>query len=206
MHAARKTTEEQYQLVLECLRSGLTDCSWCRKNGINPNTFYIWISRLRKKACYPIPKPSVVPFPNTRPSQEIVKVDILPEELPCKPPGQKNAFIPAQTVPTGTPSIEIKVNGSLSVFPGQLTLLPYMKKTAYDWRAAMIGDISIKTNLYIICRLSSRYFYPHLFERALILGCFQEKYKDKNLKLVTTPPLAAQMMMKAIGFLFSVFS
>ena len=50
MRAARKTTEEQYQLVLECRRSGLSDCAWCRKNGINPNTFYTWLSRLWKKA------------------------------------------------------------------------------------------------------------------------------------------------------------
>ena len=59
MYAARKTPEEQYQLVLECRRSGLTDCDWCRKNGINPNTFYTWISRLRKKTCYAIPEETV---------------------------------------------------------------------------------------------------------------------------------------------------
>ncbi len=40
MCAAKKTTEEQYQLVLECRGSGLSDCDRCRKNGINPNTFY----------------------------------------------------------------------------------------------------------------------------------------------------------------------
>ncbi len=39
MYAAKKTPEEQYQLVLECRSSGLPDCGWCRKNGINPNTF-----------------------------------------------------------------------------------------------------------------------------------------------------------------------
>lgn len=40
MRAARKTTEEQYQLVLECRRSGLSDCAWCRKNGISLGTGY----------------------------------------------------------------------------------------------------------------------------------------------------------------------
>lgn len=59
MYAARKTPEEQYQLVLEYRRSGLTDCDWCRKKGINPNTFYTWISRLHKKACYSIPESSI---------------------------------------------------------------------------------------------------------------------------------------------------
>lgn len=30
MRAARKAAEEQYQLVLECRRSGMTDSDWCR--------------------------------------------------------------------------------------------------------------------------------------------------------------------------------
>ncbi len=127
MHAARKTTEEQYQLVLECRRSGLTDCDWCRKNGINPNTFYTWINRLRKKACYPIPEPSAVPIPDSRPVQEVVKVDILPEKLPCKPFEQKNAFIPAQTVQTGAASIEIEADGVTFRFSGTVDISLYEK-------------------------------------------------------------------------------
>lgn len=47
MRAARKTAEEQYQLVLECRRTGMADCGWCRENGINLETFYTWIRRLR---------------------------------------------------------------------------------------------------------------------------------------------------------------
>ena len=46
MYVAKKTPEEQYQLVLECRRSGLTDCDWCRKNGINPNRRNILRSNL----------------------------------------------------------------------------------------------------------------------------------------------------------------
>lgn len=40
MRAARKSAEEQYQLVLERRRSGLSDCDWCRENEVNPETFY----------------------------------------------------------------------------------------------------------------------------------------------------------------------
>ncbi len=127
MHAVKKTTEEQYQLVLECRRSGLTDCEWCRMNGINPNTFYTWISRLRKKACYPIPEPSVAPTPDSYPAREIVKVDIRPEELPCKPFEQKNAFIPAQTVQAGTSSIEIETDGATFRFFGTVDASLYEK-------------------------------------------------------------------------------
>lgn len=90
MYAAKKTPEEQYQLVLECRRSGLTDCDWCRKNGINPNTFYTWISRLSKKACYAIPEPSISSVPNSRPAQEIVRVDILSEDPLRKSAPQEN--------------------------------------------------------------------------------------------------------------------
>ena len=45
----------------------------------------------------------------------------------------------------------------------------------------MLGDISAATNIYIITGLSSAYFYPQLLKRALIWGCFLEKYKNKNL-------------------------
>lgn len=34
MRAVRKTSEEQYRLVMECRQSGLTDCDWCGENGI----------------------------------------------------------------------------------------------------------------------------------------------------------------------------
>ena len=36
----------------------------------------------------------------------------------------------------------------------------------------MIGDISVAANVYIVCGLSSRYFYPHLFDGAFILASF----------------------------------
>ena len=44
----------------------------------------------------------------------------------------------------------------------------------------MLGDITVADEIYIVCGLSSRYFYPHLFKEALILDCFQEKYEDKK--------------------------
>lgn len=127
MYAAKKTPEEQYQLVLECRRSGLSDCDWCRKNGINPNTFYTWISRLRKKACYAIPGPSTASSPNIRPAQEIVKVDILPEDPPCKPLEQKNAFIPVQAAQNDAPSIEIEADGITFRFSGPVDTSLYEK-------------------------------------------------------------------------------
>ena len=55
MRAPRVPVEEQYRLIMECRKSGLSDHQWCLNNDINPGTFYNWVKRLRKKACYDIP-------------------------------------------------------------------------------------------------------------------------------------------------------
>lgn len=128
MYAAKKTPEEQYQLILECRRSGLTDCDWCRKNGINPNTFYTWVSRLRKKACYAIPEPFVSSVPNRRPAQEIVRVDILSEDPLRKPAPQENTFIPVQAAQNASPSIEIAEDRIAFRFSGPVDASLYEKK------------------------------------------------------------------------------
>ena len=80
MRAVRKTSEEQYRLVMECRQSGLTDCDWCRENGININTFYAWVRRLRKETCHTIPDPGRHHADNGICVNEVVKVEILPEE------------------------------------------------------------------------------------------------------------------------------
>ena len=55
MKTQRRTADEQYQLIMECRSSGLSDYQWCTEHNINPGTFYNWVKRLRKKACYDIP-------------------------------------------------------------------------------------------------------------------------------------------------------
>lgn len=49
MNTQRRTAEEQYQLIMECRSSGLSDYQWCTEHDINPGTFYNWVKRLRKK-------------------------------------------------------------------------------------------------------------------------------------------------------------
>ena len=46
---ARVPADMQYQLIIECRSSDLTDFQWCKEHGIHPGTFYNWVSRLRKK-------------------------------------------------------------------------------------------------------------------------------------------------------------
>ena len=35
---------EQIRLIMECRQSGLSDYQRCREQGINPGTFYNWVS------------------------------------------------------------------------------------------------------------------------------------------------------------------
>ena len=98
MRAARRTVEEQYRLVLECRRSGLSDSDWCRENGINPATFYTWITRLKKRGSLPIP-PASSQSAGVR-AHDIVRLDVLPEETVCRQLDDKNAFLPGRKYQT----------------------------------------------------------------------------------------------------------
>ena len=80
---------EQIKLIMECRQSGLSDYQWCRKQGINPGTFYNWVSKLRK-AGYTVPDPagkvSAAPV-----MQEVVKLDLAESGIstPAMPAGAK---------------------------------------------------------------------------------------------------------------------
>ena len=50
--------DRQYELIMECRSSGLSDAQWCLEHGIKPGTFYNWVSKLKKKACYDLPEPT----------------------------------------------------------------------------------------------------------------------------------------------------
>ena len=81
MRAARKTEQEQYALVMECRTSGLSDYQWCKQNGINPGTFYNWVSRLRKKACE-LPEPTTKDSFHPSVGQDVVRLEIEPDPYP----------------------------------------------------------------------------------------------------------------------------
>lgn len=77
--------QEQIKLINECRQSGLTDADWCRENGIAPSTFYNWISRCRK-ASAELTRPNYGHQETPQPKQDVVSIDIIPEELPETPP------------------------------------------------------------------------------------------------------------------------
>ena len=79
MQAQRRTVQEQYQLILECRSSGLSDYQWCMEHDIKPGTFYNWVKRLRKKACYEIPPAAGREDYKVAPRQDVVKLEVIPD-------------------------------------------------------------------------------------------------------------------------------
>ena len=77
MRAKRRTEQEQYDIIMECRQSGLSDHQWCLEHDINPGTFYNWVCRFRKQACE-FPEPSGKDrFQAVH--QEVVKMEIIPD-------------------------------------------------------------------------------------------------------------------------------
>lgn len=72
---ARVPADQQYQLIMECRNSGLSDFQWCKERGIHPGAFYNWVSRLRKKACCEIPESISKETPSPAPVQEVVRLN-----------------------------------------------------------------------------------------------------------------------------------
>ena len=108
MSTPRRTANEQYQLIMECRNSGLSDYQWCTEHDINPGTFYNWVKRLRKKACFDIPPANGRDTYKAAPKQEIVKLEVLPDT----PAVMDSA--PIETVQSFSSAIEIR-SGAVSV-------------------------------------------------------------------------------------------
>ena len=77
MRAKRRTEQEQYDMIMECRQSGLSDHQWCLEHDINPGTFYNWVHRFRKQVCeFPAPA-GKDRFQAVH--QEVVKMEIIPD-------------------------------------------------------------------------------------------------------------------------------
>lgn len=112
MRNPRKSIDEQYALVIECRSSGLSDQQWCMQHDIKPGTFYNWVKRLRQKACYDIPAATGRDALTASVRQEVVKVDIVPDQAPDKQqvlqPSQMDDAVKCDS--TGNVPIEIRTN------------------------------------------------------------------------------------------------
>ena len=81
----RVPADMQYQLIMECRSSGLTDFQWCKEHGIHPGTFYNWVSRLRKEACCEIPESISKVEPAPSPAQNVVRFNFNPKAERTEP-------------------------------------------------------------------------------------------------------------------------
>lgn len=75
MRTQRVPVEEQYRLIMECRKSGLSDYQWCLNNDINPGTFYNWVKRLRKNGCGDIPEKNQLSV-YEQSHQEVLKIEM----------------------------------------------------------------------------------------------------------------------------------
>lgn len=105
---ARVPADKQYQLIMECRSSGLTDFQWCKEHGIHPGTFYNWVSRLRKKACREIPESISKAAPS--PAQDVVRLNFNPK---AERPESMFPVQPALEDPYRIPEISASIEMSL---------------------------------------------------------------------------------------------
>lgn len=106
MRAKRIPQDEQLKLITECRQSGLSDYQWCRMHDIQPGTFYNWISRFRKRGIT-IPESCDTGAVTGYPTQEVVKLELLPEQKSVPVNVEYNARILANQTASDTPAFEI---------------------------------------------------------------------------------------------------
>ena len=99
MKSKRVSCDEQMQLIMECRQSGLSDYQWCQMHDINPGTFYNWISRMKKQGIT-LPESSGRGRYASSPVQEVVKLELIPEEnaVPATAISPCNAYAVANDV------------------------------------------------------------------------------------------------------------
>ncbi len=111
MRAKRIPQDEQLKLITECRQSGLSDYQWCRMHDIQPGIFYNWISRFRKRSVT-IPESCDTGTVNSCAMQEVVKLELLPEQETVPANAEYNACILANKTTTDSPAFEIQTSNA----------------------------------------------------------------------------------------------
>lgn len=117
MKTKRKSKDEKLQLIVECRNSGLSDYQWCKRNDINPSTFYNWISRLQKQGNEIL---EALSDEKKSPSkQEVVKLELVYEDTSLETKSDKNISSVESQTSIKQPSVEIVFeNATVRFFPG----------------------------------------------------------------------------------------
>ena len=76
MARSRTTIDEQFELVIQCRKSGMSDRDWCLTKGISQSTFYFWLRKLKDHGSYDIPESlSTTESPKVHIKQDVVKLN-----------------------------------------------------------------------------------------------------------------------------------
>ena len=109
----RTTIEEQYDLILECRKSGLSDRDWCFSKGIPQSTFYLWLRKLRAAACYEIPESESVVSPKTEGlKQDVVKLNFISEPKLFEKPQAHQSFYERSPIEIDIDGIKLKIENT----------------------------------------------------------------------------------------------
>ena len=80
-----RSDEEWFRIIMDSRKSGMSDAQYCRLHEIPNSSFTTAIKRLRQKSfAIPDPAKDVDIYDLTLPSQDVVKVDIVPDIQPPK--------------------------------------------------------------------------------------------------------------------------
>ena len=127
MSKPRTPIQEQYRLVMDCRKSGMSDARWCEENNIHTSTFYNWVARLRKRGCE-IPAPAGKADFLPTPHQDVVQIDVVPdipyvEAVPTHSLPSREALVPCMKIEINGASLEVSNNTDPELLVSVLRLL-----------------------------------------------------------------------------------
>ena len=124
MQTVKRTAEERYRLVMKRRSSGLSDFQWCNEHGIKPGTFYNWVKRLRKKACYDFPPATGRGGYKPSKQQDVVKLEIVDQ------PVLREETPPLlSSLPGHTETNCMEATAEIKLGPALIRLSPHLRHT-----------------------------------------------------------------------------
>ena len=103
------TTQQKFDMVMDCRSSGLSDYMWCKKHDIQTSTFYSWVKQLKRNGAN-VPERTYAQSYHVDTKPDIVKLEIV-DEVPM----EQAPIIPS--IPSTQCALEITIGqASIKVF------------------------------------------------------------------------------------------
>lgn len=131
MSSKPRPTDEWMGIINTCRASGMSDKAWCEQNGINVNSFYTRVKRLRKQG-YTVPGASFSGYSGVT-SHDIVPVGVIDQtgelipDVDTQPAIKTISDVQEHTAPkraitdlctqTKRPVIKLKIKGNEAQIP-----------------------------------------------------------------------------------------